>query len=155
MANPNNITHYAESGESGKNTVLVVSEMQRQVLKQFFDLCQWNFEDAVCSTIVTVSSSNTGESDMNDGKDDEDGDSDSEYIDPHDPDADECKHCYCRPCITDESNRQLWWERQPRIPSQQNRKFRKPCFQRFWAMLPTNWHGKTHAIRQRKQQHWE
>ena len=22
----------------------------------------------------------------------------------------ECKYCFCRPCITDNSNRQLWWE---------------------------------------------
>ena len=133
MANPNNFTDYAESG-ANKKTVLLVSEMQKQVLKEFFNLCQWNFEDALCSTSVTVAS-NTAESDMSDGKDDEDGESDSEYIDPHDPDADECRYCYCRPCITDESNQQLWWERQPRIPSQQNRKFRKPCYQRFWAML--------------------
>jgi hypothetical protein len=37
-------------------------------------------------------------------------------------------------CITDKSNQQLWWER-PWMPSHRNRKFRNPCYQRFWAML--------------------
>lgn len=23
---------------------------------------------------------------------------------------DECPHCFCKPCITDEINKQLWWE---------------------------------------------
>lgn len=27
-----------------------------------------------------------------------------------DPNSTECIYCFCRPCITDEVNRQLWWE---------------------------------------------
>ena len=48
---------------------------------------------------------------------------------------DECPYCLCRPCVTDDSNRQLWWEIAPKPSSKKNNKLRKPVYKRFWTML--------------------
>ena len=31
-------------------------------------------------------------------------------------DREECPFCLCRPCVTHENNRQLWWEKDPFTP---------------------------------------
>ncbi len=41
-------------------------------------------------------------------------------------DADACGFCFCRPCVTDSSNTQFWWETQVHPPSRLNSKVRKP-----------------------------
>ena len=41
------------------------------------------------------------------------------------PGAEECPHCLSAPCVTDESNRQFWWEdnaHPPQIGNSQKRK---------------------------------
>ena len=37
----------------------------------------------------------------------------------------ECPWCLCRPCVTDISNKQLWWESECRVPNAENSKLRK------------------------------
>lgn len=49
--------------------------------------------------------------------------------------ADECPWCFCKPCVTDMSNQQLWWETECHLPDSSNSKLRKPHYQRFWVML--------------------
>lgn len=52
-----------------------------------------------------------------------------------DPENEECPWCLCKPCITDASNQQMWWEMNCRAPSESNSKRRKSHYQRFWVML--------------------
>jgi hypothetical protein len=47
----------------------------------------------------------------------------------------ECAHCFCSPCITDESNRQLWWETTNTDPSEFNSCSRKSAYRKFWTMM--------------------
>ena len=47
----------------------------------------------------------------------------------------ECPYCFCKPCVTDETNRQLWWETENHTPNQENNKLRKNAYKRFWTML--------------------
>jgi len=48
---------------------------------------------------------------------------------------DECPTCLCKPCITDELHRQMWWETENTAPSRQNHSLRKERYKGFWTML--------------------
>lgn len=50
-------------------------------------------------------------------------------------DEEECKYCLCKPCITNERNRQLWWEDESITPNRRNSGLRKEKYQRFWTMM--------------------
>ncbi|CAC5406684.1 PLXNA [Mytilus coruscus] len=52
-----------------------------------------------------------------------------------DQESPECPYCLCRPCITDEQNRQLWWENENCAPHERNSFLRKNKFIRFWTNL--------------------
>lgn len=43
---------------------------------------------------------------------------------PQADEGQECPHCYCTPCVTDEFYRQLWWP-EARPPHPSNAKLRK------------------------------
>ena len=58
-----------------------------------------------------------------------------DYNIPQVPEEDECMFCLCRPCITHERNRQLWWEQQNGAPHLRNSGLRKEKYQRFWTMM--------------------
>ena len=47
----------------------------------------------------------------------------------------ECPDCLCRPCVMDESHRQLWWPENPHAPSRSNNSNRKKLYKKFWTML--------------------
>ncbi|KAJ8304735.1 hypothetical protein KUTeg_018318 [Tegillarca granosa] len=47
----------------------------------------------------------------------------------------ECQYCLCKPCITNENNKQLWWEDEPLPPRDNNNKDRKERYKYFWTML--------------------
>ena len=40
----------------------------------------------------------------------------------------ECPHCFCKPCITPENNRQMWWKNNSEPKSKRNRKLRKEIY---------------------------
>ena len=47
----------------------------------------------------------------------------------------ECPYCFCRPCITSETNRQLWWENESSPPSNRHYGLRKERYRRFWTIM--------------------
>ena len=47
----------------------------------------------------------------------------------------ECIYCLCRPCISSEKNRQMWWLEDPVAPNRSNFQRRKDKYKRFWTML--------------------
>lgn len=52
-----------------------------------------------------------------------------------DEQADRCPHCLCRPCITSEQFRQLWWPIETVPSSRRNSGLRKALYRKFWTML--------------------
>lgn len=54
---------------------------------------------------------------------------------PQDQEAERCPHCLCRPCITNEQFRQLWWPTDPVPPRRRNSGLRKGLYRKFWTML--------------------
>lgn len=57
------------------------------------------------------------------------------FVIQQNPHADECAHCLCRPCITDPSNQQMWWEVEIQAPHERNSSIRKGIYKRSWTML--------------------
>ena len=51
------------------------------------------------------------------------------------PQAAECEHCYCRPCVTSECHRQAWWAQEPLPAEVGNNSLPKRAYYKFWTML--------------------
>ena len=49
--------------------------------------------------------------------------------------AEECIHCYCKPCVTSELYRQTWWLENGLPPEVGNNSLRKRMYYKFWSML--------------------
>lgn len=47
----------------------------------------------------------------------------------------ECPECFCSPCMTDESKRQMWWPEETAREQLSNAPARKRLYRRFWAMM--------------------
>lgn len=103
---------------------LKMTQEQKEKVKHFFEQNNWDF------TEKTVASQT-----LDDGDDDFDpSDCGPEGVIKQDESQDECPHCLCRPCITNEQNRQEWWVNQQ--PAHiLNSVSRKGCYKNFWTML--------------------
>ena len=80
------------------NIQLHISQEQLDAIQSLFLEKEWDFEKCEISD------------DIEDTKDeDEDNDNpEPNNAIPMNQNAEECPHCYCKPCITDEQFRQLW-----------------------------------------------
>ena len=103
------------------NVLLRVNSEQRDAITQLFEDNNWNLE------VFTMT--------------EDEGQGAENFVRTYrieqsqDPEHDECPYCLCRPCITDETNRQLWWEPAPIPPSIHNHSLRKERYKYFWTML--------------------
>ena len=64
---------------------------------------------------------------------------------PQDDNAVECVHCLCRPCITDNINKQPWWEDEPQ-PAHGRVALEKASMGDFGQCCSIDLHGKMHVI---------
>ena len=92
---------------------LIVTEEQREAIAKLYQENGWSFS--------TISNNQDN--------------SPSRILIPQSETDPECQYCLCRPCITNECNRQLWWEHHNHEPSDMNSRRRKPIYKRFWTML--------------------
>ena len=74
---------------------LLMTEEQRQTVEALFTHNDWEYTEA--------------------GQREQSGDFDNgpdtpDFVIEQNQDAEECEYCLCRPCITDESNQQFWWQ---------------------------------------------
>lgn len=97
---------------------IVVTEEQRQFIIDMWNMNNWQ---------LTLNSESMDQ-DQHDTSDQ------SPLIQPCETDP-ECAHCLCKPCVTSESNRQLWWETENSDPANANSALRKPIYKRFWTMM--------------------
>ena len=95
---------------------LMVTSEQRDSIVELFDQNEWPIE----------------ENSQNDVPMDVDPD---RFRIPHDDQCDECMYCYCKPCITSENNRQMWWEDECHPARRINHSLRKESYKKFWTML--------------------
>ena len=110
-------------GESTSILALEVTEEQKEALRAFYAHNDWEFNEL---DIIDQNNSNDCESQA---------ETVEQYQIAHDPEFAECTHCLCRPCITDERNRQSWWENASHAPNNRNSSLRKDKYKRFWTNL--------------------
>ena len=84
---------------------LIVTEEQKETLLSMFGYYGVNDSKVTQVNEATQTDEITEESDGGAGEENE-----NSFIIHQDPNSEECPFCMCKPCITDENNRQLWWE---------------------------------------------
>lgn len=103
---------------------LEVTEEQRETIFNLFQPNDWdNIEIEITNRNEDMEDNEAG----NDLVDDISNAQSSEH--------EECSHCLCRPCITDENNRQMWWEDEEQLLHKRNSFLRKGNYKRFWTLL--------------------
>ena len=123
---------------------LKVNQEQKNSIKQLFQENDWSYDEMILEPLPE--GSDHGDSRSNDG-DDIPG-----YIIEQTINTAECPHCLCKPCITSEQNKQLWWPDRLHTPSIHNNKPRKDAFKRFWTMLYHRnvWLDERYIVRKRE-----
>ena len=135
--------------EVKRNITLNVSELQLEAIRHFFMHNEWEF-DFCESPVSRIGGTATVNKTSGVDKDTqtewniselrvcqsaEHGETEDPFVISQNEDAEECPFCLCKPCITDERNRQMWWETETYLPHQRNSRIRKDKYRRFWTML--------------------
>lgn len=123
-----------------KEITLQLSDDQLDNLRGVFYHFGWDFD----SVVVNENSSSVDAETQTTAicKPDEVSDNTEENHEDYEPfriqqdeNFDECPHCFCKPCITDVVNKQLWWEDEPHPGHARNKNLRKETYKRFWTMM--------------------
>lgn len=108
--------------ERKQNLILTVTQLQRDTIRNLFLHNGWEFDENIYNN--TCAESETDNETSHD-----------RFVISQREGCEECPYCLCKPCITDESNRQMWWESENTEPNKNNNSFRKEKYKRFWTML--------------------
>ncbi|CAC5379244.1 unnamed protein product [Mytilus coruscus] len=115
---------------------LEVTQEQREAIYHFFAHNDWEFKD------ISGENASVEENESNEG----------DFFIAQDENSEECPNCLCRPCITNERNRQLWWENENHPEHQRNAYLRKDKYKRFWTNLLHRgvWKDPRYLLRKRE-----
>ena len=102
-----------------ENWCISVTEEQKKKISELFQENNWQLNEVPSHQEL----------------DDIEIDDEPGYVISQTPGETECLHCFSKPCVTNEQNRQLWWATENQEPSQENNKLRKDKYKRFWTML--------------------
>ena len=80
---------------------------QVETISQLFHHNEWDYKE-IERQIVPTTSTTPGETGNGDNSD---SNNITDFRIQENPEQDECPYCLCRPCVTDESNRQLTYRR--------------------------------------------
>ena len=94
-----------------------VTDEQREAIQELFEKNHWEWPE--------VSRDRDEEYDPDNVK--------PGHIIPQDKEREECPHCLCQPCITDESNRQFYWPANNAVPNRFNNTKRRTMYKNFAA----------------------
>lgn len=145
--------------ESSSFILREVTQEQRDAIKELFSQKGWELkEESGCKSDTSDGSSSSSEGTSNDES--SSSDNDESVLDDYPPglsippqeDEEECQHCFCRPCVTNERFRQSWWGQDPRLPSRFNSRIRKDTYKKFWTMLYHRyaWHDERYRTKKRQ-----
>lgn len=109
-----------EENEETSVISLRVNSEQKEAIIQFFNFNDWDLNEV-----------NQEDADSNI----EETEFEKTFRISQNENCEECQHCLCRPCITDENNRQMWWLSEPVRANERNRVLRKEKYKLFWTML--------------------
>lgn len=74
-----------------------VTETQRETIRHLFNHNDWDFQEVPIEESTDQSNLSNNDQET------------EEFIIYQNQEAEECQHCLSRPCITSETNRQMWW----------------------------------------------
>ena len=115
---------------------LLVHEEQKDTIYSLYGYYGWDVNETSNNTLVNESSQTDGldqENQINGLENDNSGE--ERFIIQQDQDSAECPFCFCKPCITDEKNRQMWWETESQPQHRRNHSLRKEKYKYFWTMM--------------------
>ncbi|CAC5416623.1 unnamed protein product [Mytilus coruscus] len=123
------------SNESTKLS-LFVNEEQKETILSLFGYYNWNVKELNDEQVTCViETTKTDEILENDDYNANEETAENRFVIQQNADSDECPFCLCKPCITDESNRQLWWETECQQRHRRNNSLRKEKYKYFWTMM--------------------
>lgn len=134
---------------------LLVTEEQRNTIRHLFEHYEWEFNEANSTqdNACVNQSTQTNEDENADSQDNQPGmEDENRFIIQHDQDCAECPFCFCKPCITNERNKQLWWEDNSQPRHQRNHSLRKEKYKYFWTMMYHRdvWRDDRYQLRKRQ-----
>ncbi|CAC5410849.1 unnamed protein product [Mytilus coruscus] len=114
---------------------LLVTEEQKETIYSLFGYYNWdvNLVDSD-NEIAKVTTKSTQTSDIV-HEEIEDEIEQNQFLIEQDQECEECPFCFCKPCITSENNRQMWWESEPQGRHQRNHSLRKEKYKYFWTVM--------------------
>lgn len=112
-----------EGTEEKSILAIEVTETQRETIRHLFNHNDWNFKEVPVEESADQSKSVDSDPEFED------------YVIQQSEEAEECEHCLSSPCITCETNRQMWWLEEPEMANRSNAQLRKDKYKRFWTML--------------------
>ncbi|CAG2249384.1 unnamed protein product [Mytilus edulis] len=105
---------------------LEVTEEQKEVIYNLFCHNNWDY------TEIEIKENKEENKETNEAGDSEDFE---EFLIEQNENFDECPYCLCKPCITHENNRQMWWESEVQMAHTRNSSLRKTDYKYFWTNL--------------------
>ncbi|CAC5426768.1 unnamed protein product [Mytilus coruscus] len=118
---------------------LEVTQEQREAIYHFFANNDWEFKD------ISGENASVEKNESNEG----------DFFIAHDENSDECPNCLCRQSITNERNRQLWWENENHPEHERNAYLRKDKYKRFGPICYIGEFGKTLGTYCERERHSE
>ena len=100
-----------------------VTETQRETIRHLFAHNEWELNEVPIRENEAQVQENQNDEDVQD------------FVINQNVEEEECIYCLCRPCISSEKNRQMWWLEDPVAPNRSNSQRRKDIYKRFWTML--------------------
>ena len=131
------------SDEQSKKVTLELNNFQFETIRNLFGHYDWDMkivDEAEKGGNAQVNAEQGTQTENGQNTTDQDSteqeeDDNTQFTIPQSQSEEECIYCFCRPCITNERNRQMWWHTQAEAPHQRNSGFRKEHYKRFWTML--------------------
>ncbi|CAG2188780.1 unnamed protein product [Mytilus edulis] len=127
---------------SDKKVTMELSDLQLETIKHLFGHNDWEIKILDDSAVAIENGGNaqnlqmtTEQSTQTDNNEEDEDDDQPGFVIQQDPSKEECRYCFCKPCITDDQNRQMWWHGQSEVAHQRNSSLRKEHYKRFWTML--------------------
>ena len=109
---------------------LNLSSFQYEAISNLFQENHWDLEESRATGANPdnyAANANNMDTDMHTDE--------MDYCIPYVEGHEVCPFCFCCPCITNEGNRQFWWENQNQPPHARNSEKRKKIYKKFWTMM--------------------
>ena len=110
---------------------ILVTEEQKDTIYSLFGHYGWELHETEDSNLQGREESSTQTECTSDSGEENVQSEEIAFVIPQNQERNECPFCFCKPCITDESNRQMWWETENQPQHRRNNSLRKEKYKYF------------------------